>query len=330
MTGALQRRDLLLFAVIAGLIVVVVLRAPEYMAANSVANILSNWGFLAILALGQLVVLLTRGIDLSQASVLAFTGMFLALLSQEVPELPAICFFFLAILLGAALGAVNAAAIALAGLPPIIATLGTMAIIRGMIFVLSEGAWISSHEMSEAFKSFPASQFIGIPNVFWVALLCMIGFHVFLAHFAAGRNIYTLGGNPDAARYAGVSKVRTETLVYMLSGAAAGLCGYLWAGRFAIAYTQAAEGREFAIIAACVIGGVSIAGGRGTVIGAILGALLISVLETALPFLKISPFVQLAIIGAVILIAVAVNARAELRPGRQILERASPEGRAKR
>ena len=171
MTSALQRRDLLLFAVIAGLIVVVVLRAPEYMAANSVANILSNWGFLAILALGQLVVLLTRGIDLSQASVLAFTGMFLALLSQAVPELPAICFFFLAILLGAALGAVNAAAIALAGLPPIIATLGTMAVIRGMIFVLSEGAWISSHEMSEAFKSFPASQFIGIPNVFWVAPL---------------------------------------------------------------------------------------------------------------------------------------------------------------
>ena len=101
--GALQRRDVLLFAVIAVLIVVVVLRAPEYMAANSAANILSNWGFLAILALGQLAVLLTRGIDLSQASVLAFTGMFLALLSQEVPELPAICFVLLAILLGAAL-----------------------------------------------------------------------------------------------------------------------------------------------------------------------------------------------------------------------------------
>ena len=328
MTGSLQRRDVLLLAVVAALVVVVVIRAPEYLAINSVANILTNWGFLAILALGQLAVLLTRGIDLSQASILAFTGMFLALLSQEAPDLPAIVFLILAIVLGAGLGAVNAAAIALAGLPPIIATLGTMAVIRGMIYVLSEGAWISAHEMSEAFKSFPASQFLGVPNVFWVAFLCTIGFYVFLSYFAGGRNIYALGGNPEAARNAGVSQVRTEILVYMLSGSVAGLCGYLWAGRFAIAYTQAAEGREFAIIAACVIGGASIAGGRGTVVGVVLGALLISVLETALPFLKISPFVQLAIIGAVILVAVAVNARAELRPGRQILERSPAEGHA--
>lgn len=328
MTAPIERRDILLFSVVALLVIVVVIRAPEYLAVNNIANILSNWGFLTILVVGQLAVLLARGIDLSQASVLAFSGMFLALLSQQAPELPAVFYILLAVFLGAGLGAVNAVAIALAGLPPIIATLGTMAVIRGLIYVLSEGAWISSHEMSDAFKSFPASHFLGIPNVFWVALLCAVGFHVFLTHIAAGRNIYALGGNPDAARNAGVSQVRSEFLVYVLSGAVAGLCGYLWAGRFAIAYTQAAEGREFAIIAACVIGGASIAGGRGTVVGAVLGALLISVLETALPFLKISPFVQLAIIGAVILIAVAVNARAELRPGRQILERGTVEGRA--
>ncbi|WDR03885.1 ABC transporter permease [Devosia algicola] len=146
-------------------------------------------------------------------------------------------------------------------------------------------------------------------------------FWYLMAAMRTGRNILAVGGNPSAARYAGISIERTEFLVYVLSGAAAGLVGYLWTARFAIAYTQAAEGREFAIIAACVIGGVSIAGGRGTVIGAVLGAGFITIIDTALPFLRISPFAQTAILGAVILIAVAANAWTERKPGRQILRR---------
>lgn len=321
MTLLLKSRDAILGLIVAALIVLVALRAPEYLAGNNVTNIMSNWGFLVILVMGQLCVLLTRGIDLSQASVLAFSGMFLALLSQTMPGLPAVAYVILAILMGAALGLINGALVALVGIPAIIATLGSMTVIRGLIYVLSGGAWISSHEMSGPFKAFPASTFAGAPTVFWLALAVIILFWVLLHYLRTGRSIYAYGGNPNAARNAGVSRVKVEVLVYTLSGAAAGLCGYLWAGRYAIAYTQAAEGREFAIIAACVIGGVSITGGRGTVLGACLGALFIAVVETALPFLRINPFLQLAVIGAVILIAVAANARAERRPGRQILPR---------
>jgi rhamnose transport system permease protein len=323
MSTFLKSREGILAAIIIAIILIISLRAPEYLLGNNVANVMSNWGFLAILVMGQLCVLLTRGIDLSQASVLAFTGMFLAMLSQVMPGLPAIVYLALATIMGAALGAINGALVAVVGIPAIIATLGTMTVIRGLIFVLSDGAWISSHEMSGPFKAFPAGAFIGLPNVFWVAAIVTIAFWVLLGHRRTGRNIYAYGGNPDAARNAGVSRVKIEMLVYVLSGAAAGLAGYLWAGRFAIAYTQAAEGREFAIIAACVIGGISITGGRGTVLGAVLGSLFIAVVETGLPFLRINPFLQLAVIGAVILIAVAANARSERRPGRQILPRTS-------
>ncbi len=316
-----QEREAILAFVIVLILLGVTLRAPDYLDGSSLGNLLSTWGLLAILVMGQLGVLLTRGIDLSQASVLAFSGMFLAQLSQVMPELPALVFVILAIGMGAVLGILNASLITFAGIPPIIATLGTMTIIRGMIYVLSGGAWISSHEMSEAFKAFPAGANLGIPNLFWVATVAFILFWLLYNHRPAGRDVYAYGSNPDAARNAGISRLKVEFLVYSLSGAAAGLCGYLWAGRFAIAYTQAAEGREFAIIAACVIGGVSITGGRGTVLGAGLGALFIAVVETSLPFLRINPFLQLAVIGTVILIAVAANALTERRPGRQILPR---------
>ncbi|MCR9135274.1 MAG: ABC transporter permease [Alphaproteobacteria bacterium] len=320
-----QRREIILFALIALMIVLIGLRAPQYLALTSVDNLLTNAGFLVILVLGQLPVLLTRGIDLSQAAVLAFCGMLLAMLSQVMPGLPAVAYILLALVAGGALGAINGVIIAFLKIPPIIMTLGTMSVYRGLVYILSDGAWVSSHELSDRFKGFPGGQDFLLPNIFWVAAICAFLVWIGLSYTRAGRNIYAVGGNPIAARYAGIAQRRCEVLVYVLSGALAGLCGYLWTARFAIAYTQAAEGREFAIIAACVIGGVSIAGGRGSVVGAILGAFFIAIVETALPFLRVNPFLQLAIIGSVILFAVAANARAERRPGRQILRRGGNE-----
>ncbi len=321
LSGAFKRRESALLITIVVLLAAIIIRAPEYLGEQNLDNLLTNWGFLAILAVGQLAVLLTGGIDLSQASIMAFTGMFLAILSQYMPELPGIAFVVLSLAMGMALGLINGVAVAWIGIPPIIATLGTMTIIRGLVYVLSGGKWISSHEMSEHFKTIAATETLALPNVFLTALLCCVVVWLWLRFTRSGRNAYALGSNSNAARYAGISSVRVLMTVFMVSGAVAGLCGYLWAARFAIAYTQAAEGREFAIIAACVIGGISIAGGRGTVLGAALGALFIAVLETSLPFLRINAFAQLAVVGAVILIAVAANARAERKPGRQILVR---------
>lgn len=316
----MSNREVILAGFIFVLIAAVGIRSPEYLAFKNIDNLLINASFLIILVLGQLPVLLTRGIDLSQAAVLAFCGMFLAQLSLTYPELSASVLIALAITMGGLLGAVNGIFIAWLKIPPIIMTLGTMTIIRGLVYLLSDGAWVSSHEMSVAFKAFPTIRTFGLPNLVWVSVVCVVVMGLLLNYTHTGRNIYALGGNPTAARFAGISRIKMEVLVYVIAGAAAGLCGYLWTARFAIAYTQAADGREFAIIAACVIGGVSIAGGKGSVIGAILGTLLIAVVETALPFLRISAFIQQAILGGVILIAIAANSRSERQPGRRILQ----------
>ena len=137
-----------------------------------------------------------------------------------------------------------------------------------------------------------------------------------------GRAFYAVGGNPHAAVYAGIDVGRTRFAAFVLSGALAGLCGYLWVSRYAVAYVDIAAGFELDIIAACVIGGISIAGGIGSVAGAVLGALFLGVIKNALPVVNISPFWQLAISGTAIIVAVAVNARAERRKGRVILKTA--------
>ena len=156
----------------------------------------------------------------------------------------------------------------------------------------------------------------------WIAILVIALAWLLLTRTALGRAFYAVGGNPHAAVYAGIDVGRTRFAAFVLSGALAGLCGYLWVARYAVAYVDIAAGFELDVIAACVIGGVSIIGGIGSVAGAVLGALFLGVIKNALPVVDISPFWQLAISGAAIIVAVAVNARAERRAGRVILKRA--------
>jgi rhamnose transport system permease protein len=277
---------------------------------------------LIMLALGQTMVLLTRGIDLSVAANLALTGMACALLSQAMPDLPIAALLVFAVVVGTGLGAINAAMIAGLGLPPIVATLGTLSIYRGAIFVLSGGDWVVAHQMTPAFMAFPIAAPLVLPNLVWLALLAVAGATVFLTLTRRGRELYAIGGNPITAGYVGIPVRQRLALVYIVSGAIAGLCGYLWVARYAIAYTEVAQGFELTVIAACVIGGVSIGGGIGTVAGAVLGALFLGVVNNALPVINVSPFWQMAIAGIVILAAVVVNSRSRAKVGKRILRHA--------
>ncbi|HEX4296969.1 MAG TPA: ABC transporter permease [Devosia sp.] len=316
----LLRREPALALLLLLLLVVIGVRAPGYVTPGNLVTVLVDSSVLCILVVGQLFALLIRGIDLSTAANLAFVGMFLALLSEADPGLPAIAYLLLAALAGLLLGALNAVFIAVIGVPPIICTLGTMVIYRGMIFILSGGAWVSSHEMSQPFQTFPLETWIGLPNIVLVAIVVAASAWLFLRFSSTGRAFYAVGSSPLGATFAGISIRRTTLLAFTLSGLCSGIAGYLWTARYAIAFTQAGEGLEFAVIAACFIGGVSVAGGRGSVAGVLIGALFISVVQSALPFVRVSPFVQTAISGTIILIAVAVNSRAERPRGRQILE----------
>ena len=141
-----------------------------------------------------------------------------------------------------------------------------------------------------------------------------------------GRSFYAVGGNPNAAVYAGIDVGRTQFVAFTLCGALAGLTGYLWVERYAVAYVDIAAGFELDVVAACVIGGISIAGGIGTVIGTLLGAIFLGVIKNALPVVGISPFAQLAIAGAAIIIAVAFNAKSSRQKGRLILKPQESKG----
>lgn len=315
-------RETILFGAILVLLGMIYTRFPAFVAPDNLIRVFNDTSPLMLLAIGQMIVILTRCIDLSVAANLALTGMVVAMLNVAMPELPIAVILLVAVCFGAVLGMANGVLVWKLQIPPIVVTLGTMTIFRGMIFLLSEGRWVNSHQMSTAFKAFPRSTLLGLPMLSWFAILAVVLFILVMNRTMLGRAFYAVGGNPHAATYTGLDVGRTQFWAFTISGALAGLNGYLWVSRFGVAYVDIAGGFELDVVAACVIGGVAIAGGVGTVTGAVLGALFLGVIKNALPVVNISPFWQMAISGAAIIIAVGFNARSGREKGRIILKRA--------
>src|SRR5690606_20964763 len=322
MTRFLKSREALLLAAILVLLALIALRFPGFVSPANLANVFNDTSILIILALGQMMVILTRCIDLSMAANLALCGMVVAMINAVIPEIPIPLLVALGIVIGTALGAVNGLLVWKLDIPPIVVTLGTLTIYRGIIFVISGGEWVNAHQMSPAFKALPRMVLLGLPLLSWIAVVMMGVMALFITRTPLGRAFYAAGGNPTAAIYTGIDVGRTRFAAFTLAGALAGLSGYLWVSRYAVAYVDIAGGFELAITAACVIGGISVMGGIGSVTGTVLGALFFGIVKNALPVINISPFWQLAISGGAIILAVGFNAQAERRKGRLILRRA--------
>lgn len=273
-----------------------------------------------MLACAQMFVILTRCIDLSVGANIALTGMVVAMLNSASPELPVVVLVVIALGLGLILGAINGFFVWKFDIPPIVVTLGTMAIYRGLVFVLADGSWINAHQMSESFLGFPRANIFGVQLLTWCGLLVVAGMYALSRYSRLGRQFYAIGDNPNAAVYMGISVGKVKFKAFCLSGMIAGLCGYFWVSRYAVAYVDIAAGFELQTVAACVIGGVSIAGAIGNIGGAILGALFLGVVNNALPVIDISPFWQMSISGTVIILAVVFNAQSERKTGRTILK----------
>ncbi|WP_010140959.1 ABC transporter permease [Oceanicola sp. S124] len=317
-----KSREAILLAAIVLLLGLIATRFPAFITPHNLASVYSDTTPLMILALGQMVVILTRCIDLSVAANLALTGMVCAMINVAAPDLPVGLTILIALTMGAALGAINGLLVWKLAIPPIVVTLGTMTIFRGVIFLLSDGQWINAHEMSASFTGFPRQVILGVTVMGWIGLAVALLMALLMARTALGRSFFAVGGNPHAAVYTGLNVGRAQFLAFVISGALAGLAGYLWIARYAVAYVDIAGGFELEVVAACVIGGISIAGGVGSVLGTVLGAMFLGIVKNALPVVDISPFWQLAISGAAILIAVAFNARAGRSKGRVILKSA--------
>jgi rhamnose transport system permease protein len=303
------RRDLAFASLTLVLFVAVTIAFPGFAAPRNLAGLLDDTAILIMLALGQMLVILVRGIDLSIAANLALCGMLAAVFDRAWPGAGVAPVLALTLVSGAVLGAFNGLLVWKLRLPPIVVTLGTMSIYRGAIYLLSKGAWVNENEMSRGFLAFPRIEIGGLTLLSWMALVIAAAFVIALRRSRVARDLYAAGGNPEAANYSGIDAGRMQFIAYTICGAIAGVCGYLWVARFAVAYTDIALGFELSVIAACLIGGVAIAGGVGSAVGVVLGCVFIGIIRSSLPLVGISAFWQMFINGVVILVAVLLSAR---------------------
>jgi len=320
-TNISRFRELGLLVFIIVLSVLVQLRNPNFLSIENINDMLRNTAILSILAIGMMLVIITRGIDLSIGSTLALSGMISALSVSANPEMHPVVAIMIGMAIGLICGNIIGLLISKGKLPPIIASLGMMNAYRGLTFIISGGRWVSAHQMPASFKNIATSSILGINTLFFLAIVIYVIFFYFVNYTRTGRQIYAVGSNPESAMVSGINIDKILWLVYTIMGTLAGLCGVLWVSKFASAQGDTAMGYELSVIAACVLGGVSISGGSGKVSGVIIGSLLFGMLDNALPMINVSPFWQQAIQGVVILVAVIVNAIVKQRVQRKNLMR---------
>ncbi|MFE9274050.1 ABC transporter permease [Paenibacillus glucanolyticus] len=301
-------REVGLLGFIVLLSIAVQIRNPSFLTLENISDMATNTAILSILAVGMMLVIVTRGIDLSIGAILALSGMTAALTVGAFPDLHPVLVIMLGTAVGWISGLVVGFLVAKVGILPIIATLGMMNVFRGLTYMISGGKWVSAHQMPSSFKGIATGSFLGVNNLILIAIVIYLVAYYFIQHTRTGRQIYAVGSNPDSAQISGIKSKRIIWLVYAIMGSLAGLAGVLWVSKFASAQGDTASGYELSVIAACVLGGVSIAGGSGKISGILLGSILFGILNNALPLINVSPFWQMGIQGGVILIAILVNA----------------------
>ncbi len=300
-------RELGLVVFIVSISLLIGARNPRFLTWGNLHDMLLDTSILSILAIGMMLVLVTGGIDLSAESGIALTGMIVGLTLIRYPQIPAVLTLFMGMALGAGFGAITGAIVAGGRVIPIIATLGMMYVYRGLTFIVSGGRWVNAYEMPDDFKAMATGRLLGFSNLILIAIVVYIVFTYFINHTETGRQIFAVGSNREAARIIGIRTNRIIWLVYTLSGALYGLAGVMWIARYASAQSDSASGYVFTIVAACVLGGVAITGGVGSISGILLGSITIGIINNALPMIRVSPFWRTALTGAIILIAVIVN-----------------------
>ena len=318
--GSFRQLGLTLFIV--ALCTLVQLSNSKFLDPSNIASIFTNTAIIAILAIGMLIVMLTGGIDLSIGANIALSGMVAAMHVMNDANVPPILLMLEGMLTGLVCGSLIGLLVSKLNMLPIIASLGMYYVFRGAVFLLSGGQWVSAHQMSDSFKAIAIGKFLGVNNLVVIAVIIYIIAQYFLNYTRTGRRFYAVGSNCEAARVSGIDAGRTKLQAYAIMGALAGLAGVLWVSKFASAQPDTATGYEINIIAACVIGGVSVAGGSGKVSGVLLGSLLIGIINNALPLINfVSEFSKNPIQGLIILIAVLLNTLVKRRAERSALAR---------
>jgi rhamnose transport system permease protein len=301
-------RELGLLIVLLLIIIVVSAQEPRFLTVSNLEQILLSVAILAIVAVGETLVVLTRNIDLSVGSMVGFAAFVTADLFKQQPGTNLVAAILLGCFLGLVLGAINGLIVTVGRVPAIIVTLGTLYVYRGLDFVVAGGTQVSASDVPDSYLSLATTRILGIPALILFAAATAIIFAYLLRSTRSGRQLYAIGSNPEAARLAGI---RSNLLIFgafLVSGLLSGLAGVLWGARFATVDATAASGLELQVVAAVVVGGVSTLGGSGTILGVILGAIVLGTIDNSLNLLKLSQFWLQAIDGAAIVFAVTLDA----------------------
>jgi len=299
----IARQTMPLFGLVLLLIFLSIMVPETFLQAKNLENILRRSSMIILIAVGMTFVMLTGHIDLSVGSVMAFSGVCGTLAMEHgVGILPGILIGCLA---GLAAGVVNALLTTLLRIPSFIATLGTMGIFRGLTLVITRALPIT--DLPKAFGNVSARDWLGAPIPVWIYLSISAVAIIVLRQTVFGRHVYALGSNREAAYHAGIRIQWVAIAVFAILGCLTGLAGMIEAARLVSGQPTAGEGYELLAIAAVVIGGGSLSGGEGSILGTLAGAFLMAVLANGCVLLDISPYVQRIVIGALIVFAVALD-----------------------
>ncbi len=290
-----------------GLMVLAAIITPSLFSFAALVSMLRNNAVYVFLAIGMMIVLVTGGIDLSVGSTLALSGVVCTSLMSTHMDVPAIVWVLLSLVIGIICGAFNGFVVGYLKVVPMIATLGTMYIYRGFAFLLSGGQWWFPHQISQPYQDWAAKSIVSVPAILWIAAIVFIAAAWFMGYRTSGRRIYAIGTNVESAQVAGIKEARVRFLAFVICGALAGLSGMLYTANYALCTYSIGDGYELQAIAICILGGVSITGGRGTVDGVLIGWLMMSFITQFISLLPGLSVWQHALQGVIIIVAVFIN-----------------------
>ena len=310
-----RSRELTLVAVMVMLGFLVTLGAPQFLSPSNLGQVTALAAVIAIAAVGEALVVMTRNIDLSLESTMGLTAFLVGDILQHA-YLPVPAAWLVGLGAGLALGMFNGAITTLFRIPSIVVTLGTLSIYRGLVFIIAGGKQINLVDLPSGYSNAATDTIVGIPMFVLVAVVIVVVVALMLRMTRFGRQIYAVGSNAEAASILGIRSRWVVFWVFALAGLLAGIAGVMWGIYFGTIYATSGSGIVLQIVAAVVVGGVSISGGSGTVVGAALGALFLALINNALLLLVLPQEVLLAIYGAVILVAVGADALVSRRQRR--------------
>jgi ribose transport system permease protein len=303
LTGLLRRKESAIFLALLGIMIVITVIAPSFATIGNLYRVARQISFVAIVALGVFTVILTGGIDLSVGSLVGISGITcgLVMAAGGHPILAVLA----GMLTGSLVGLVNGALVAYVGITPFIVTLGMLSMARGSIWVMTKG-W-PVEKIAKSFMVIGQGDLLGIPVPVIIAIAVAALTHVFLRYSVFGRRVYAIGGNEEATRLSGIDVKKIKWIVYGISGFLSSITGIILVARFNSAQTSSGEGWELDAIAAAVIGGTSLMGGSGSVLGVLRGASIMGVIRNGLVLMRVSAYWQTSIMGLIIVLAAVID-----------------------